>query len=1443
MNEAVPSNAALPDWLDDIHDFVTELRGPDFRIGIAEEVRAVQVLDFLRRQHDVPQTPDGIAMWLGPVFCTNARQQASLRLRLRDWAERHGSATQSDGRRAPPAPATPEPVRKLRVAASVDRWMVYVGIVALVALIGFGLLRVVSQSQRAGTDVAVTSATPGSTVAFPKPAVAAGLVVGAVPLLGWLGFIAWRRRRPEALARRFTAASTPGRNVSFAAAKRLLFIDSGLSHHFQALRRHAEIPSDAIDVQRTLRATIRAGGRVELRYGTRRRLPDYLLLVDRISVDDHLGSLADVVMKRMTVEQVPFTCYEFHGDPRRARLHATHAAGHRVADLSDLAALHGDHPLVLFTDADRFFIGTSDRPHAWLTQLLEWPMTIIFTTKPRNEWARREQCLQALGFALMPATSSGIAGFADLLRGGNRETAPLPGRTDTRRLWQLLGARPDRWIRSTPPDQKDIERLVGGLQDALSPAAFTVLCATAVFPAISAEVTLWLADRLIHAGEAPFDEASFCQLARLPWLRRGSMPDWLRAALIDRLGSDRQAEVRDLCFQLLRPASRAGENFQLEIARNDQPVWIATLLAVLRHDRESVLRDQLFLGFVRSEDRTGLAVDAPEELSRLLRPQLAKADVGAAIVCVLAAVLLYEFSGSIIDLAKRLFGAFAASGIAAQVEFTARIQRKALPPTVLAEVVAWHVMAWAGQRAALRTGVLVRAVLITMAALVTVLSLTVALVLHDTGDWAMALAAAAASALLAAGGLDPGGDKARDPFRLFRSGTWLGGAATTLIGLIGLYLVARYLPELIDALEGKTYPLARGKGLDFLGDLGWYAVCGIFLTIPFAAAMAHRLRLTGSVTGTAWAAAVVAMVFVTGIEVAAFAAYGPFADASSMVLSAIGFSALPLAGLWGASIVLWRAGAARSGWVGTCAALMSIGWLLPFGALWFGGAAFAALHLIAPLMLFVILLRSDGRRMWQVRSALGALVIALPSAAVLWTNPLDAVVPSFVAFLSIWPALRIARPELWSARVRNDTEKRPVWGAWTLAPLMWLLCISYDFGIFRFGLSYLCIPIAAWWADRFGRRGLPALIAGTFLLLIDYNAGPLQVGGGAGIFIACIVIQRLVTDRTYLRDSLRADSLTMRQMAFLLLGTTCTIRTTGVAGFSLSFPLHEYLLLLLLLIGMSNIRLHALPLLLAAGLAFGLLMRFLFSIEAPIPLYYGIGDPSALVACLTALYLPRLMRRLATTRLPVAPSSTMRASGAIGGESVVAKSRRSRKGLLPALPYLLLITGFVAIESGFRIFLPVDRNALDVITNAGLMVIALLIGWFDGRRGMAVGIALIAGVTAVATAATFPSPELSGKGAPGAPIQLQYFFSVLNAWQGAFVTSAFLWMGAVLARRAPIVGFTAHRNAEVVLSDRTGEAEASKPSFPPLTFAYFDYVAIAILGVGWVVQVGMQLAR
>ncbi|MGH9843405.1 MAG: formylglycine-generating enzyme family protein [Blastocatellia bacterium] len=215
---------------------------------------------------------------------------------------------------------------------------------------------------------------------------------------------------------------------------------------------------------------------------------------------------------------------------------------------------------------------------------------------------------------------------------GDARPAPFP---------ESIAERPARWIERQTPPPATLDRLCGELRAYLGDEGWQWLCAAAVYPAISWEITLYLGRRLLgdHPDFETDFEARLMRLARLPWFRYGQMPDWLRSRLVESFAPGQEDRARRAIEAMLlgaldSPPERKKDGVKLEIARAEEeaePGWFERLKRRRRATRlgdllqsepdESPLRDYVFLSFLSGRKPARLTVGLPRLLRRIFYPR------------------------------------------------------------------------------------------------------------------------------------------------------------------------------------------------------------------------------------------------------------------------------------------------------------------------------------------------------------------------------------------------------------------------------------------------------------------------------------------------------------------------------------------------------------------------------------------------------------------------------------------------------------------------------------------------------------------------------------------------------------------------------------------------------------------------------------------------------
>jgi hypothetical protein len=327
--------------------------------------------------------------------------------------------------------------------------------------------------------------------------------------------------------------------------------------------------------------------------------------------------------------------YWFQGDPR---LCIGEQSRGRLYRLADLAAYTG-YCLVICGDGDGLIDPLSGNPFSWVQQFATWPRRALLTPHPPDEWGQREGALASAGFLILPATDAGLLALAHYLNDSKEQLLPSCERYLP--LPETLLDNPGPWLAHHPPPAADVNRVLAGLRAALGDGGYYWFSACAVYPEVQWDLTLYFGTQLRDEDGRPLlNESTLAQLVRLPWFRRGMMPNWLRVRLIRDLPATRDGELRRALAALMLSAVRkSAGGIVLEIAQEDRPTFSALTRRVVRLLRrqappESPVRERVFASFMADD----LRVRIPRLVIPLLRSMRRVSRRKIALFVTLAAI-------------------------------------------------------------------------------------------------------------------------------------------------------------------------------------------------------------------------------------------------------------------------------------------------------------------------------------------------------------------------------------------------------------------------------------------------------------------------------------------------------------------------------------------------------------------------------------------------------------------------------------------------------------------------------------------------------------------------------------------------------------------------------------------------------------------------------------
>lgn len=583
------------------------LRRADFVVGPRELLAATQLLVRLHEAGLRYDEPARLRTLLSAVYCKSKVEQERFAEVFTGWldqrAERGEQAPDDDSSGEAPSPETvPQP--------DSGRWRqrVLVGALTLVVLAGVAW-RVLTPLQKpppvdiaapalplppAGADAAVTAGPRDPRT--PEPGTADGNA-GYEPqqllqreFRPWLVALLLALPAPLlllyapalALSRRHLERQRQGAGVQLdvsswrSEAERVvpamnLQTAARMDRHVRQRWDDSRGMRRVLDPVRTLAATLRRHGELTLRWRARRTRPSYLVLIDVRDENDLRGRLFFRWTDRLRREGVSVEIWLFDGDPRV--LYPAHQRRIRDAEGAERNAIRFEQVarrtmtdsvrrLILVGDGGGLFASEAQLQPWWPTLGWErWPERVMFTPIDSRDWGEREVAIERPlgrgdpGFLVLPLEGEALDAYAVQLTSGELPPIVLSA---ARRFPPLIQRLAQGGLAPEAPPDADVEKLVAQVRLYLGENGLRWLAACAVPPLTRWELTLLIGQELFRTMGATDEESlrwlmqtNYARLARLPWLRNASFPDWLALRLLDELSPPVQQRIRDIVRTLL----------------------------------------------------------------------------------------------------------------------------------------------------------------------------------------------------------------------------------------------------------------------------------------------------------------------------------------------------------------------------------------------------------------------------------------------------------------------------------------------------------------------------------------------------------------------------------------------------------------------------------------------------------------------------------------------------------------------------------------------------------------------------------------------------------------------------------------------------------------------------------------------------------------------------
>ena len=615
-----------PGWLEpeQLMEFIDQLRREyKYNIGVSQYIAAQELILALSAKGEQLEEPQRLKSLLGPLLCSSPAEQEDFQLRFDQWIERMGFTVREVIHADENAEALEQELKKMRQEWRWLRWVrLAIAVFLVIVLTNFlieAFSALTSQMQQFPTPMGdLLKLFPPQILQEWRTTFLWLILVPPVTFLVWR--LWWRWRVGLYLNRRQTRQPPEIQRVSISGLNEELFPRVLFLRIAQGLRRRIRVPSNELDIDKTVEKTVRGGVRFAPVYGYYKLLPEYLVLIDRANYSDHQARFVKEMIAQLTDNEVLIIGYYFDGDPRVC-FPVTGKGS--PCKLREISLKYSQHRLLIFSDAEGFFNSLTGELEAWLDLFSSWSQRAVFTPKPSEHWGYQELELSR-EFIVLPATNDGLI---DLIRSIEHGKLPYVSSEKGRAPYpEALRVRGRRWVERDSPEPRLVTEVLESLRNYLGEAGYYWLSACAVFPELNWNLTVYLGNALNAGdGRSLLQACRLTVLARLPWFRYGYMPDWLRLWLLSELPRHQEDEVRQLLrsFLVAKPDEQGSVGrWQLEIAGQYSNVVSRLVQPLLRlfsgeAPEDSPLRDYIFQEFMAG--RKGLAVRMPEELREELR--------------------------------------------------------------------------------------------------------------------------------------------------------------------------------------------------------------------------------------------------------------------------------------------------------------------------------------------------------------------------------------------------------------------------------------------------------------------------------------------------------------------------------------------------------------------------------------------------------------------------------------------------------------------------------------------------------------------------------------------------------------------------------------------------------------------------------------------------------
>ena len=345
------------------------------------------------------------------------------------------------------------------------------------------------------------------------------------------------------------------KSVPIAETRVGLFAYSSLASSVTKMRMPKRRETRRLDARKTVDKTARSGGYPSLVFETQSKRPGYVLMIERKNAFDFFAHASKSLADFLYGAGLEVYAYAFKGRP--FRLTPLWRKGNRVTYQEILQRYHGD-ALVLAGDPGTIRRGDVAGANPWQPDASAWTAMGLLSSNASETWDQQEDWFLEKNFSVAEFGSAGFEDISSWLASQNES------RGEPQFAWlpnfgnlypRVLADDPDRWLDEL--EQSDQGRMFEQLSNYLGDDGMFLLAAIAAYPELRWPIARFLNQDLFDGEEeAQRTEQRLLRIARLPWCREGTMPDYIRVRILSTLSNKQREDVQVAFYKLLNDSHR-----------------------------------------------------------------------------------------------------------------------------------------------------------------------------------------------------------------------------------------------------------------------------------------------------------------------------------------------------------------------------------------------------------------------------------------------------------------------------------------------------------------------------------------------------------------------------------------------------------------------------------------------------------------------------------------------------------------------------------------------------------------------------------------------------------------------------------------------------------------------------------------------------------------------